>query len=201
MMITKNKLMLGLLAVMLLSFSPVMAAFTPVYLPDSSLWDGARMYAKDGVNAYVEYAVYERSQGNPFTNSDVGDGAYIYAYEVQNLGRDLLPITFFMLLGGDPSNANGIGSIQMPLTIKPSNDGSSFVWNFDNVIFSADNRSAFMVFSSDSGPIAGAFRLGTLHEGGDKPPVIDTGDATTPEPATMALLAAGAFLIRRKNKN
>ena len=194
----KNLLIKTISLVMLLSFSSAYAAFTPTYLPNSSFWDGSRFYDEDNVYAYVEYAVYDTSvTTNPF-DEEIGTGQYIYAYEVQNLGTNFAPITFFELIGGNASLASGIGSIEVTDDdIVPSNDGTSFTWKFDNGIFIATKRSAFMVFSSDYGPIPGAFRLGTLQEGGEEPPVIDT-----PEPASMALLAAGAVgILTRRNKN
>jgi hypothetical protein len=197
---TKKLKWLGLFTVLLLLQATVKAGY---YLPESSLWQGARYYNQDNVYAYVEYAVYNTASDNYHSVLDglidgfvnPGSGQYIYAYQVLNLGSSQPPIAMFELLGGDPSLADGIGyQDDGHGGVIPFNDGESFVWRFENGIFVANKRSAFMVFSSDAGPVAGDFRLSTLGEYGDEPPV------NTPEPATVALLAAGAWRLVRKEK-
>lgn len=196
---TKKLKWLGLFTVLLLLQATVKAGY---YLPESSTWQGARYYNQDNVYAYVEYAVYDTTVGNYHSVLDglidgfanPGSGQYIYAYQVLNLGSSLPPIAMFELLGGNPSMADGIGYQDDGYGgVIPFNDGESFLWRFENGIFVANEHSAFMVFSSDGRPVAGDFKLSALDEYGDEPPV------NTPEPATVALLAAGAWeLIRRK---
>jgi hypothetical protein len=192
---------LGLFTVLLLLQATVKAGY---YLPESSLWQGARYYDQDNVYAYVEYAVYDTASGNyhntlggldGFVNP--GSGQYIYAYQALNLGTGLPPIAMFELLGGDPSQASGIGSQDDGSGgLIPTNNGTSFIWTFTNGLFVVNEHSAFMVFSSDAGPVAGNFRLST--EYGDEPPV-DGLSPDVPEPATVVLLAAGVWgLLRRK---
>jgi hypothetical protein len=190
---------IGLFTVLLLLQATVNAGY---YLPESSFWQGARYYNQDNVYAYVEYAVYDTASGNYHSTLDglldgfvnPGSGQYIYAYQVLNLGSGLPPIATFELLGGNPSTANGIGSQDDGYGgLIPSNNGASFVWLFENGIFTVNEHSAFMVFSSDSGPIAGQIKLSTLAEYGDESPT------NVPEPATIALLAAGTWgLVKRK---
>jgi hypothetical protein len=191
---------LGLFVVLLLSQATVYAAY---YLPASSLWQGSRYYDKNNVSAYVEYAVYDTQAANYHNTLNglidgfptIGSGRYIYAYQAFDLGSSLPPIATFELLGGSPSEASGIGSYPDGNSgLTPSNDGTSFLWTFTNGAFVYNKHSAFMVFSSDGGPIAGDFKLST--EYGQEPPV--NGDV--PEPATIALLAVGAFGFIRKNK-
>jgi len=193
---TKKLKWLGLITVLLLLQATVKAGS---YLPESSLWQGARNYDKNNVSAYVEYAVYDTESGNYHNALDglidgfinPGSGRYIYAYQAFNLGSDLPPIATFELLGGNPSLADGIGSQNDGHNgLIPSNDGESFFWLFKNGIFVVDKHSAFMVFSSNAGPVAGDFKLTT--EYGDEPPV------NAPEPATAALLAVGAYMGLRK---
>ena len=208
---TKKLKWLGLFTVLLLLQATVKAGY---YLPESSYWQGARYYDQNDVYAYVEYAVYDTESDNYRGTRDglkdgfvnPGSGRYIYAYEVYNLGSGLLPIAVFELLGGDPCQADE-GSIGYQDDgyggVIPSNDGESFVWRFDeDGVFVANKHSAFMVFSSDFRPVAGNFKLSTLGEYGEEPPVITPEDElplSVPEPATVALLAAGAWeLIRRK---
>jgi hypothetical protein len=192
----------GLLAVLLVL--PTMAQ-AGLILPGGSFWQGGRNYNQDGVKAFVEYAVYDTSStdyqnaANKITNP--GTGQYLYAYQVFNY-ENVLPIAMFKLLGGDPAQASGIGSKRdgTGVDIVPSNDGESFVWNFTGGTFVIDKHSAFMVFSTDKGPIAGTFNLSTTpSDYGDEPPV-DNGN-NVPEPATMAMLAAGAIGLLRKTRN
>lgn len=189
---------LGLFIVLLLLQTAVKAGY---FLPESSLWQGSRYYNENDVYAFVEYAVYDTESPNYHSVLDgladgfanPGSGQYIYAYQVLNLGSDLPPIATFELLGGNPSAASGIGSIDDGYGgLMPTNNGSSFVWLFKNGIFVVNKHSAFMVFSSNSGPVEGSIKLSTLNEYGDGPPV--------PEPATGALLAVGIWTFIRKKK-
>lgn len=197
----------GLFIVLLLLQATVQASY---YLPESSLWQGARFYNQDGVNAYVEYAVYDTASEDYHSMLDglidgfanPGSGQYIYAYQILNLGTDLPPIMAFELLGGNPSLATGIGSMDDGNGgIIPTNDGTSFIWQFENGIFVANEHSAFLVFSSDSAPVAGGFSLSTLGEYGDEPPVDGLPGGNVPEPATAGLLAAGVWMLIKRKKD
>ncbi|MBU1260802.1 MAG: PEP-CTERM sorting domain-containing protein [Planctomycetes bacterium] len=201
---TKRPKLVGLFMALLLLQAIAKAGY---YLPESSLWQGARYYNENSVYAYVEYAVYDTASANYHNTLDgltdgfvnPGSGQYIYAYQASNLGTGLLPIAMFELLGGNPSLADGIGSQDDGFGgLIPTNNGASFIWTFTNGLFVVNEHSAFMVFSSDSGPIAGSFRLST--EYGDEPP-INNPLTDVPEPATVALLAAGAWAIVIRKKD
>ncbi len=203
---SKKLKLCGMIIVLLFLQASVNAGY---YLPESSLWQGARYYNQDNVYAYVEYAVYDTASADYHSIFDgeldgfenPGSGQYIYAYEILNLGSDFPPITAFTLLGGDASLASGIGFMDDgDGGLMGTNDGSSFVWEFENGIFVVNEHSAFLVFSSDSGPIAGDFEISTLDEYGDEPPTNGQGE-DIPEPATMSLLAAGIWALARKKKN
>lgn len=174
------------------------------YLPESTLWQGARNYqdADAGINAYVEYAVYDSSAGLPAGIVHQGSGQYVYAYQIFNLGTGYDPITTFKLLGGDPSAASGIGyQNDGQGGLVPLNDGESFLWRFGLGEFVAYEHSAFLIFSSDSLPIAGTLSISnTLDDYGNEPPI--NGDEviteSIPEPATLTMLTIGAFFKFRK---
>jgi hypothetical protein len=199
-----------LFTVLLLVQATAQAAY---YLPESSFWQGARFYDQGGIYAYVEYAVYNTAASSYHNAFDgltdgfinPGSGQYIYAYQVSNLGSELEPIAIFELLGGNSSAADGIGSQDDGYGgLLPLNDGESFEWRFLNGIFTADEHSAFMAFSSDNAPITGSFRLSTLDEYGDEPPINGgSGSGDVPEPAVAALLAVGIirFAVRRNWAN
>jgi hypothetical protein len=198
---------------LLLCCSAAQAAYTPLYLPESSLWQGSRVYDEDGIYAYVEYAVYDSSDTlNGYHNTldgltdgfpNPGDGTYIYAYEIRNLGSQTsqLPVMAFRIIGGDPANASGMGHVDdggIAPTDSPKSTDSAFLWKFDNGFLEVGTHSAFLVFSSDSGPVAGAFTFANLGDNGPPPPV---NDSSTPEPASLALLAAGAVtMLTRRNR-
>lgn len=199
-----KKILFAVFIALVLSQSMAMAG---QILPESSFWQGGRNYDDNGVIAFVEYAVYETASIDyhdtfdglidGFPDPGIEDNDFIYAYQVFNLGEDLAPILTFELLGGNPDFADGIGSMDDGAGgIVPSNDGTTFVWTFDNGFFVFDDQSAFMVFSSDAGPVEGDFRLTSgFADFGDEPPVNDI-----PEPTTVVLLATGSCMIFRKKR-
>jgi len=204
----KEKIIVKVLfaAIVALVFSQATAT-AAIILPESSFWQGGRNYNENGVSAFVEYAVYDTTAPDyhdvfdglidGFPNPVGGTGDYIYAYQVFNLGEDLAPITAFEILGGNPALADGIGSIDDGQGgIIPENDGTTFIWTFETGVFIVDEHSAFMVFTSDAGPVGGDFRITTdLQDYGDEPPV------NVPEPATMVLVAAGSCMFLKKRNN
>lgn len=203
----KNKLFSVIAAIALLQ-TAVFAAF---YLPESSLWQGGKNFQQDGINAFVEYAVYDTHAQNyhptldGLTNGFVnpGSGQYIYAYQIFNFGA-ADPIRAFSLVGGSPSTATGIGfQNDGDGGIIPDSSSGSFVWRFTNGAFVSYEHSAFLVFSSNSSPVAGNFNLSkTLSDYGNPGfPTNQTQGSTIPEPATICLFGFGAFNLLRKKRS
>lgn len=196
-MVHKKIKVLGLFTVMLLLSTTVQATYVPTFLPVSNYnWEGRSNYTQNGVNAIVEFAVYDtKAISFPGIFGDVGTGQYVYAYQAFNINASSTAesIATFELLGGSPSAASGIGSRNDGQGgLVPTNDGASFVWKFENGVFVVNKHSALMVFSTNAKPKAGSFQL-TTQDNGDAPPT-----PNVPEPATFAMLAAGAIGLMRK---
>jgi len=198
---------LGLLTVMLLLSTAAQATYDSTFLAASNYgnngWEGRRFYNQNGVDAFVEYAVYDRNKINfPSIFGDVGTGQYIYAYQAFNINVSLTAesiMTFELLVTGKPSATSGITSKIDPTDfsgkgIETTHEIDTFKWTFKDGVFVYDKHSWLMVFSSNSGPVEGDFKLTTL-DNGDAPPA-----PQTPEPATLALMAAGAIGLMRKRK-
>jgi len=199
-MIQQHKKLFPIATLLLLvAFEAAQATYMPIYLPASSFWQGARTYTFDEVTARVEYAVYDTalsSFSNIFDHQEdhfvkPGSGRYIYAYQITPQSGTL-SISSFKVLGsaaaasGIGTRADGIGGIL------PTNNGKSFVWNFEDGTLIVTKHSAFMVFSSNYGPVRGSVEFTAGEDKGNDPP-------TVPEPATMCLLSTGAIaLLRRK---
>jgi hypothetical protein len=205
--INSNKLkFLGIVAAVLLLQTAANAGY---FLPKSSLWEGSRKYTENGVNAVVEYAVYDtQADGyhnvldgiiNGFLNP--GSGRFIYAYQIQNQNDDAQadPITSFELLGCNPALASGIGwQDDQHDGLTPINDHASFVWKWEGGVFIVDEHSAFLVFSSNNGPVEKSIKITTSADTGPGTP--GPGGNQAPEPATLILLATGVMGILRKRK-
>lgn len=195
-----------LMAVLLLD-TAAQATYNSTYLAASNYgsdgWEGRRYYNQDGVDAAVEYAVYDRNKINfPSIFSDVGSGQYIYAYQAFNINFSPTAesiMTFELLVTGKPSATSGITSKIDPTDfsgkdVETTHEIDTFKWTFESGVFVYDKHSWLMVFSSNSGPVDGDFKLTTMDNGDDIP----TPEA--PEPATLAMLAAGAIGLMRKRK-
>ncbi|MCX5683950.1 MAG: PEP-CTERM sorting domain-containing protein [Planctomycetota bacterium] len=169
-------------------------------------WRGTQtFYAGDAfyaLNVTVDYAVYEPGQ---FPGADLSGGTdYVYAYEIFNtlnpasvevskLTVGLAPGSSARYAGsadGPPGQIGGVG----PVT--PRIAATSASWNFsgDLVVYGQDSITLY--FSRRYGPhlMTGSVMDGGLSAYAPLP-------SPMPEPATLALLAAGltsTILVRRR---
>jgi hypothetical protein len=201
--ITCLALLLGLM------IFPKNASATLLALPNSSyfpeLWQGTSYYDDDGFNLRIDFAVYDTLGGDELAAIEgfeaPGDGQYIYAYQIfQHNSEGYNEVAYFTLLNLDGSAVDG-SLMQGTTALDDDNDGIApnplisenqgiWVWGGDIGYISTAQHSWFLVFSSDSAPVAGSYEVQTS----DDLPV------PIPEPMTVALLGFGALTLLRKRK-
>ncbi len=185
-------------------------------------WQGSRTYTEDNFNVLVEFAVYEVGNttdvlgpGKSWTEQDLVTelvnelgmtGDYIYMYQIfQHVDEGYEDVTYFSILD---INGDAIDEALMEGTtaLDDGEEGISpapiisetqgvWVWSFENGYISTGQHSYFLVFSSDSEPVAGNYKI----EGPDYVPVPEVPEI--PEPGMLALLGLGsamAFMRRKK---
>lgn len=199
--ITYLALLLGLM------IFPNNASATLLALPNSSyfpeLWQGTSYYDDDGFNLRIDFAVYDTLGGNEIAAIEgfetPGDGQYIYAYQIfQHNSEGYNEVAYFSLLNLDGSAVNS-SLMQCTTALDDKNDGIApdpltcqnqgiWVWGGDIGYISTAQHSWFLVFSSDSAPIAGSYEVQA------------PGDFPIPEPTTIALLGIGGLAFLRKRK-
>jgi len=201
-MVTAKPYVLGLCILLILTAGA--AAEITRYLPSSSFWQGSSY--RTGIR--IDYAVYDTQT---FPNELVGEGGYtapgadpgryVYAYQVFNISTNpSFDINFFTILGISP---NTINSIDVLGTLGQAEDGVGTVfqwfspeyyeanWQFSPDTLVPDEKSLFLVFSSDHAPIVGDFRINSPS---DDLPV----SGELPEPATLLLMGTGVFFLQRR---
>ncbi len=177
-------------------------ATTLTYLPESNYgsdgWQGSKYYNEDNIYAKIEYAVYDTlSDGFEFVT--VGTGRYIYAYQIFTSGdTGYTSIASFNIPGINTTNLSGIGTEDdlQGGAILADNDGATLLWSFDADTLVDGTRSFYLVFSSNSGPVAGTYVIAP-HETDDFP---TPDDNPVPEPMTVMFVALGAVGLVRKFK-
>ena len=151
-------------------------------------WQGGRTYTEDNFNVLVEFAVYEVGNttdvlepGKSWTEQDlvtelvnelgVTDDDYIYVYQIfQHQDEGYEDVTYFSILDidgaaidealmeGTTALDDGEGGIS-PAPIISETQGV-WVWSFaDCGYISTGQHSYFLVFSSNSEPVAGDFEI------------------------------------------
>jgi hypothetical protein len=180
-------------------------------LPESDTWHGGNTYTRNGIQAYVEYAVYDSgSDGSTafpteFNNlGNIPDGRYLYAYRIAITGPSTATIGNFQIIAEQASGNNGLGSIDAGTdSIAPDISGyesKTYTWSFGGGVFVVDKASAFLVITSDCAPVK-ASDLSFSSAFGDDPSAPGIESAQTeglPEPATIALLSIGALIFRKR---
>ena len=172
-------------------------------------WEGIDYFSQDGVTGYVDYTVYQQNfidntiDENNFIESTNLSGEYIYAYQVfvdEDSSTEVGADFFRLLYEGNP--LAGVLSDIMTLddgepnavdiwgTVDPNG-----TWYFKEGELIDGKHSFFLLYSSDEGPVAGSYEIGTN--------TYDMGgtEGQIPEPATVAMLAIGGMsLMRAKTK-
>ena len=207
MRVIRNITYLAFLLVLLIL--PKNASATLIALPDSSyldgLWQGTSYYDDDDFNLRIDFAVYDTLGGNEIAAIEgfeaPGDGQYIYVYQIfQHVDEGYNEVAYFSILNLDGSAVDE-SLMQSTTALDDNNDGIApdplisetqgiWVWGGDTGYISTAQHSWFLVFSSDSAPIAGSYEV---HAPGDIPVPI-------PEPTTIALLGIGGLAFLRKRK-
>jgi len=198
-------------------------AFAVLYeLPNSSFqggaWNGESTYSDNGFHAVVQYSVYDTDGGNELVEAGyvtpedgIGNGRYIYAYQVFNANSDTTKdIGYLKLFGAagrtltggemsgligshkDPTNATEQG--KKPSSGEFDDTEKKISWKFlsdsaggDFGVIGQGRHSYFLIFSSNSAPVWGNYEIKPPQEG-----------VPVPEPAMIVLFGTGGLILFRK---
>jgi hypothetical protein len=199
---------LSLVVLCLLAVSSVWAGIDPTYLPSSTHYQGRNsFYVNDGngsiLQGHLEFAVYD-TQEQTISGYD-GDARYIYAYQIFSYSSSTAALTYFSLAGFDTSlvSSTVLGSDDslggaVSGGVSPTSNGfqesdTKAVWEFSDGKLVKLERSWFLLLYSDHDYKTGSYQVkATFND--------DVPTPTTPEPATVALLAVGSILSMRRKR-
>jgi len=194
------------------------AATLPIssYADDAGAWQGSSVFDEDGFYVRVDFAVYDTEylllpKESEFVEGLDMPGRYVYAYQIFNAVEEYTQeeVGYFAIFGIDEHvldvYEDSIGSFDDGDGIEPSSaefteSNRRGVWKFKDEegfsVIGIAQYSYFLVFSSDSAPVAGDYEIRGPEEDFPVPPEI-------PEPATLILLGLGSALAmctrRRKS--
>jgi len=220
MRVIKGICFFAVLALMIMPAACSVAALTSLrLLPDSTFaetqnnWQGQKNHVEEGLDVLVEFCVYDTDNLLKTEEQDLAEalglsGRYIYAYQIWNYPFDSEDVVAFELLDieeeeipesaykGDTGCHNDSAGGIAP---KPEVSTKQGAWIFASGDLTASKHSQFLVFSSDSAPVAGTFDVMKASEQSDLPIPPDN---EAPEPGTIALLGVASCLLasRRKDK-
>jgi hypothetical protein len=193
---------------LLMAFAP---AYALVSLPPTGQGGSIYSGSSNVLGPTIEFAVFDTQSVDYEGLNGVqpeGDGRFMYAYQVFNdYYSDAIP--YFNIYGigeGAVDSNEDIGTADDPGGIDATSayfnsDFSKGTWTFEDGTLVFDENSVFLILFSNSSWVAGSYDFAV----DDDVPVPDAGEpsgnddnTTIPEPATLLLLAAGSWLVRRR---
>jgi hypothetical protein len=209
-----------LLAGVLISLLCVGMSFgdtTMTFLPESSHYDGRSYFQNEFVgegyvNGFIDFAVYDTEDGEEFEGDGDGDefgaagftapgeGRFIYAYQVFLSGSGSDNVDFFKILG------IGEGAIDSDSNMGTEDDGmsgtdaseyslsptkSSAAWGFEDGALIPGDHTFFLLMRSDHDYTSGSYAF---------EPIENETVVPNPEPTSIALLALGGAILRKRRK-
>jgi hypothetical protein len=185
------------------------AGLSATSLPSSSYYEGSSIFYENGLAGQIDFAVYDTQSSNEF--SDAGFQApggsterYIYAYQIscnEQYSSEAFGYLAVSGIGADSiSGDDVIGAVEdsPDSGIEPgesyfTNERTTAVWEFNDVLFVGGEHSWFLVYTSEEDYTTGRYQV--LPNDNDEIPF-----ANNPEPATFGLFGMGAYWFFRKRK-
>lgn len=215
----KKKAVIATMMMALTAVSAALAGLTDLPAGGLADWTGKSSYAVNLgggkiIQGKVEFSVYDTQAVNPGI-AVPGGRRYLYAYQIFNTG-DLTnaAVQYFTILGIKPeaiASADDIGAAAVAGGINAtdsyynlSKTKAIFEFGSGDGILIKGAKSYFLLLGSDSGPIKGTYTFQAADDNELPTPGDENNDNSNdnpiPEPASLALLMAGAWLaLRKKN--